>query len=350
MNTDGANNEAGKTTFENDRRSTNSALREAKSKYESYNIEGVKARLAKANEDYSVAGIKYSEQQKIVNESNMRYMNALKKYGSDDPETIRLRKEFESNLDTLNKYKIERDEALSRIKESELQLAEYKRLEKQYNDAKQAKLVMDFLNTRLTTTASSRNGLNDINKVFYDNYGQRVISDSEIEELAKLLGFKKLNGTNSSSELYKKLKSIGIPGFKIGSRNILEKQIALLGENGMELQFRKAQGTLGVVGQGDKIFTNEQAENLWKISKMNISDFIPNFTTSIPSFKGIYAGNKDVTISIGDIILPDVTNPEQFASALKDVVKNNTSVQRLLKDSTIGTLSRNNNSLSIRKY
>lgn len=350
VNTDGANNEAGKTAFKNDRRSTNSALREAKSKYESYNIEGVKAGLAKASEDYSVAGIKYSEQQKIVHESNIRYMNALKKYGSDDPETIRLRKEFESNLDTLNKYKKERDEALSRIKESEFQLAEYKRLEKQYNDAKQAKLVMDFLNTRLTTTASSRNGLNDINKVFYDNYGQRVISDSEIEELAKLLGLKKLNGTNSSSELYKKLKSIGIPGFKIGSRNILEKQIALLGENGMELQFRKAQGTLGVVGQGDKIFTNEQAENLWKISKMNISDFIPNFTTNIPSFAGSHVGNKNINISIGDIILPDVTNTEQFASALKDVVKNNTSVQRLLKDSTIGTLSRNNNSLSIRKY
>lgn len=350
VNTDGANNEAGKTTFENDRRSAKFTLREAKSKYESYNIEGVKAGLAKASEDYSVAGIKYSEQQKIVHESNIRYMNALKKYGSDDPETIRLRKEFESNLDTLNKYKKERDEALSRIKQSELQLAEYKRLEKQYNDAKQAKLVMDFLNTRLTTTASSRNGLNDINKVFYDNYGQKVISDSEIEELAKLLGLKKLNGTNSSSELYKKLKSIGIPGFKIGSRNILEKQIALLGENGMELQFRKAQGTLGVVGQGDKIFTNEQAENLWKISKMNISDFIPNFTTNIPSFVGSHAGNKNINISIGDIILPDVTNTEQFASALKDVVKNNTSVQRLLKDSTIGTLSRNNNSLSIRKY
>ncbi|MCM1500388.1 MAG: hypothetical protein NC124_18150, partial [Clostridium sp.] len=76
---------------------------------------------------------------------------------------------------------------------------------------------------------------------------------------------------------------------------------------------------------------------------------VPNYSniTWTSSVSSKDSGNVNFN---GDIVLPDVTNPKEFAASLKDVVKNDVSVQKLLKESTIGALSPNYNTLGIRRY
>lgn len=347
----GSNTEQGKTNFKTEKKNAKNAITEAKKNLDSFDSrETLQSRVATSLVKYSNTEDEYKDKEKEVKELQKIYESSIIKgkdgnYASD----AEAYNKWQSALKELESLEDIKNMAKKNYEVSVAELNAYDDAKKKYEDTQVAYNVMKFLETRLSSTATQRSGLNDINKVFYDNFGQTVISDSEMQELAELLGVK-MNGTNTSSKLYKKLKEIGIPGFKIGTRNMFEKQLALLGEEGMELQFHKAQGTLGVVGQGDKIFTNEQAENLWKLSKMNPYTIGNNTSSTIPSILSIYSPTQTIAVSIGDIMLPNVTDPEQFATSLKDVIKNDNTVQKILKDSTIGSLSKNSNSFSIRKY
>ena len=88
------------------------------------------------------------------------------------------------------------------------------------------------------------------------------------------------------------------------------------------------------VGRGGMVFTNEMSKNLWNIAKQNPEKFYQNAVPSMNTFASNSRGG-DMTISIGDIKLDGVQNPDQFAQALIGVVKDYPKVQKMLQAATV---------------
>lgn len=75
-------------------------------------------------------------------------------------------------------------------------------------------------------------------------------------------------------------------------------------------------------------------DNLWNIAKQNPEKFYQNAMPTMNTFATTNRGG-DVSISIGDIKLDNVQNPDEFAKALIGVVKDYPKVQKLLQATTV---------------
>lgn len=148
--------------------------------------------------------------------------------------------------------------------------------------------ALSYLDRNLKATKAKRDSLSDTNKKFYDKFNKKTLTTKQMKELAKLLGVK-YDSQKSSGSLYKKLKEIGIKGFRVGSHNIPYDQLAFLGEGRDELHFSKNEGTLTKVGQGDMVFTNEMAQRLWEISQANPELIREKFGIPAPAAHGYTA-------------------------------------------------------------
>ena len=233
-----------------------------------------------------------------------------------------LKKEYEDYIKTHSKNSTKAKELKSKY---DIANSKYNELNKSYNvqndiykNMKKQNNALNYLKSHLNTTDSSRDKLSDLNKALYDKYGQRVLSETEMKELAEIVGVK-FDNKNKTGNLYKKLKDLGIPGFKVGSRNIPKDMIALLGEAGNELHFSKEQGVLREVGQGDKVFTNEQAQNLWKLSQLTPVDWSKNL--KLNSLNIPQADRTTTTIvEVGDIVMQGVNDVETFGKQLREEI------------------------------
>ncbi len=192
--------------------------------------------------------------------------------------------------------------------------------------------ALSYLDRNLKATKAKRDSLSDTNKKFYDKFNKKTLTTKQMKELAKLLGVK-YDSQKSSGSLYKKLKEIGIKGFRVGSHNIPYDQLAFLGEGRDELHFSKNEGTLTKVGQGDMVFTNEMAQRLWEISQANPELIREKFGIPAPAAHGYTAqppageaaqyvggGNVTMNVTFGDMNLPNVTDATS-AGEMKGIVE-----------------------------
>ena len=266
---------------------------------------------------------------KAISDSNSKlsYFKGLKnnaKISRDEAKANRdsLKKQYEDYIKTHSKNSSKAKELKSKY---DIANSKYNELNKSYNvqndiykNMKKQNNALNYLKSHLNTTDSSRDKLSDLNKALYDKYGQRVLSETEMKELAEIVGVK-FDNKNKTGNLYKKLKDLGIPGFKVGSRNIPKDMIALLGEAGNELHFSKEQGVLREVGQGDKVFTNEQAQNLWKLSQLTPVDWSKNL--KLNSLNIPQADRTTTTIvEVGDIVMQGVNDVETFGKQLREEI------------------------------
>ena len=266
---------------------------------------------------------------KAISDSNseLSYFKGLKnnaKISRDEAKTNRdsLKKQYEDYIKTHSKNSTKAKELKSKYN---IANSKYNELNKSYNvqndiykNMKKQNNALNYLKSHLNTTDSLRDKLSDLNKALYDKYGQRVLSETEMKELAEIVGVK-FDNKNKTGNLYKKLKDLGIPGFKVGSRNIPKDMIALLGEAGNELHFSKEQGVLREVGQGDKVFTNEQAQNLWKLSQLTPVDWSKNL--KLNSLNIPQADRTTTTIvEVGDIVMQGVNDVETFGKQLREEI------------------------------
>lgn len=266
---------------------------------------------------------------KAISDSNSKlsYFKGLKnnaKISRDEAKANRdsLKKQYEDYIKTHSKNSTKAKELKSKY---DIANSKYNELNKSYNvqndiykNMKKQNNALNYLKSHLNTTDSSRDKLSDLNKALYDKYGQRVLSEIEMKELAEIVGVK-FDNKNKTGNLYKKLKDLGIPGFKVGSRNIPKDMIALLGEAGNELHFSKEQGVLREVGQGDKVFTNEQAQNLWKLSQLTPVDWSKNL--KLNSLNIPQADRTTTTIvEVGDIVMQGVNDVETFGKQLREEI------------------------------
>lgn len=134
-----------------------------------------------------------------------------------------------------------------------------------------------------------------------------------------------------------------------GSKYITGNELQVTQDDGQELIYSASDGSLLTrLGQGDKVFTNAMTDRLWALSQLNPSVLMP--TTRIQSLPGMTATENRVNVSFGNIVLPDVTDANEFAKKVNDVLAGNLSAQRIVRSVTTDTLVGNHNSLSARKY
>lgn len=216
----------------------------------------------------------------------------------------------------------------------------------------QKKWVNDFLKKNIVVAKQDVSKYGNLNKVLYRNWGKKILPTSKWTELAKKIGFSNFSSTTNSA-FYQTLHRSGIKGFKKGSDGIPYDMIANLGENGTELQYDVSKGVLKSVGQGDMIFTAEQAKTLMEFAQnpMAYKNMYTGTAFSMPSVPVNNKMDNDVNISIGDIKLEGVQDPKQLANGIKDIIKNNTGgVRSMIKEDTIGSLSKGYNSQSVKRW
>lgn len=218
--------------------------------------------------------------------------------------------------------------------------------------AYEKKKIETFISQNKLKATKKREQYGLLNRTLYDNYGKIVMTAAKWKELAQVLGFNTYS-ESKTSPFWKKMHSIGIKGFKKGSDNIPYDMIANLGENGTELQYDVSKGVLKSVGQGDMIFTAEQAKTLMEFAKnpMAYKNMYTGTAFSMPSVPVNNKVDNDVNVTFGDIHMDGVNDPNTFAKTLIDVYKNNTAnARKMLKEDTIGSLSKGYNSQSVKRW
>lgn len=219
--------------------------------------------------------------------------------------------------------------------------------------AYEKKKIETFISQNKLKAKKKREQYGLLNRTLYDNYGKIVMTAAKWKELAQLLGFSTYS-ESKTSPFWKKMHSIGIKGFKKGSDGIPYDMIANLGENGTELQYDVSKGVLKSVGQGDMIFTAEQAKTLMEFAKnpMAYKNMYTGTAFSMPSMPVNNKVDNDVSVTFnGGIHMDGVNDPNTFAKTLIDVYKNNTAnARKMLKEDTIGSLSKGYNSQSVKRW
>lgn len=216
--------------------------------------------------------------------------------------------------------------------------------------------IQNFINSSLINPAKGKkiSDYDAFNQAIWKSYGGKtgkILSKEALQHLANLIGYAFSN--KATSPFWQTLHKSGIKGFRRGSESIPYDMIANLGEDGTELQYDVSKGVLKSVGQNDMIFTAEQAKTLMDFAKnpMMFSNMYTGNAFRMPNMPVTNRTDNDINITIGDVNLEGVQNPQQFASSMKDAIKNNTGgVRNMIKDTTVGSLSPNHNSLGIRKY
>lgn len=135
---------------------------------------------------------------------------------------------------------------------------------------------------------------------------------------------------NAMIELMKK------NGYKIGSKST-DDELNWIHPN--EILYRASDGgMLHTFGNGDKVFTEDMANNLWNIAQMNLASNIPKYDFAPVTKQG---QSQNISIDIGDVQVV-ANNPQEFTQQMKAVIKSDSSVRKLLNDVTFGdSLGRN---------
>ena len=123
-------------------------------------------------------------------------------------------------------------------------------------------------------------------------------------------------------------------GYKNGLKEATYDHLAWTQEEGAEIIRRSDGSILTPITRGTTVFTREMTDNLWNIAKQNPEKFYQNAMPTMNTFATNNRGG-DVSVSIGDIKLDGIQNPDQFAQALIGVVKDYSKVQKVLQAATV---------------
>lgn len=101
----------------------------------------------------------------------------------------------------------------------------------------------------------------------------------------------------------------GLKGYATGLRKSTSNHLAWTQENGLELIYRKYDGAmLTPISNGDTVFTADMTDNLWNIA----NSFKPLDVSAIKK----QSSNSNSVLSIGQLVLPNVKNYEEFRNEL----------------------------------
>ena len=181
---------------------------------------------------------------------------------------------------------------------------------------KKIQTAVSYIQSHLSTAKKKKSEYSDINKAFYTKWNKKVLNDSELKTLAGKVGVSYDNATKNG-KLYKRLKELGISGFKHGGIGQLVKTS---GEDGIAL-----------VRNGEGFIAPEHVEAVKNL--MNIVPDITHFTNALTNIKPI---KRDMGNTYGDIVinaeLPNVENVQDFVHALQNDKKTQQALTIATKD------------------
>ena len=131
-----------------------------------------------------------------------------------------------------------------------------------------------------------------------------------------------------------KTSSTSMKKYAGGLKEATYDHLAWTQEEGAEIIRRSDGSILTPITRGTTVFTREMTDNLWNIAKQNPEKFYQNAMPTMNTFATTNRGG-DVSVSIGDIKLDGIQNPDQFAQALIGVVKDYSKVQKVLQAATV---------------
>lgn len=244
----------------------------------------------------------------------------------------------------------------------------------QNNNEKLAEKAAKYIRKNMDPAKKDRKDLSDVNKKIYDMTNGQTLSGNELEGLSKKLGITH-NNAKKEGNLYQKLKEIGLfdggwrirsgsithvgtvignlDSFAKGSKNIPKDMLAVTQEAGFEF-IRTDDGMLTPLKKGDSVFSHDQSENLWEMSKHDPADLFNSARiVSSPTPVSVDSNNM-IMVDVGDIVVNGVQDAKSFANEvtyiLKNSIKNNRNVQNLLNENTKNMLDSKHNSLSINRW
>lgn len=204
--------------------------------------------------------------------------------------------------------------------------------------------LLDDLYSDYEETLNAR--LDNIDTLFTDvingaNANANMIN-SAIYDMANSLGYS-INMLSQSIPGIKGNVFNGIKAYASGSRNIPYSQLAWTQDGGSEIIYRSKDGAiLTPLNVGDKVFTHEMSENLWKMGQGNLEGFGANLIKIPDNISNNQARtiNNDNMISIS---LPNVTNYNEFKRDLQKDPKFVGFVQEVTLGQALGRNSLNKN-------
>lgn len=145
----------------------------------------------------------------------------------------------------------------------------------------------------------------------------------------------------------KKTTKAGIKGFANGSHRISRDQIGWTNERGQELLYRKDSGAIMTpLGSGDKVFSNEMANNLWSMSQSGgLESLVKNIIHGNGLTDGYNAlrsglaslGQTNVQQNFDNITFsfPDVTDYKSFIKQMQT----DKNFEKFIQSMTIGRIN-----------
>ena len=110
------------------------------------------------------------------------------------------------------------------------------------------------------STGVMKTGTFTVGDITYETDKNGVLISKVKRNSKNLVGKNNINGVGT-------LRS-SLKGFAIGSHRISKDQVGWTNERGQELLYRKSSGAIMTpLNSGDKVFTNEMADNLWAMSQ-----------------------------------------------------------------------------------
>lgn len=181
----------------------------------------------------------------------------------------------------------------------------------------------------------------DLWKYIVKNYG-RTPTNKMYKKLGGILGVK-TDDTVTSKQKTAILNRMKFNGYKKGSEHIDKSQLAWTQEDKREMIYRASDGAvLTKLNPGDKVFTNEMTENLWKMAQVNPSlltsgiNYMPNLPEITKS-----AGTSTI-VEVGDIVMNGVNDPETFGRQLREeICKNGKTTQCITEAVSAKQLGKN---------
>lgn len=193
----------------------------------------------------------------------------------------------------------------------------------------QAEAAYSYIINKVKFVSSQNSKWGNFNKALYNHSVNRqvMIESSDAQKAWTKLGFsassytpqKLLDATKATGiwdallgiKTNKKQKKItsyptitnySLHGYAKGSKNIPSNRVALTQEKGQELIYRRKDGSvLTPLGKGDKVFTNEMTENLWKMSKLFSDNSINKNVVDVSKIPVINS-NRSVNIHFDNFI------------------------------------------------
>ncbi len=140
---------------------------------------------------------------------------------------------------------------------------------------------------------------------YFDEKGYMVTGEKTIQGQKYVFGS---DGAAIDQQDFTKVKK----GYATGSSGIRSSQMAWTQENGSEIIYRATDGAiLTPLSRGDMVFTNDMSKALWNLAK---NPSLARSSITLPSVNGTARTiNNENEITL---VLPNVTNYEEFKSAL----------------------------------